>query len=89
MSRLLTPTGAYRAWVTVVLAIASMAAAVGLTVAYSAQTRHRDDRRWCDLLSTLTTPQPAGPPATAQEERGRQVTAKIEQLSKEFGCPRR
>lgn len=86
MTRLLTPTGAYRAWVTVAMVIASLVVAVGLTIGYVAKARAQDDRRWCDLLGTLTQPQPTAAPQTPQ---GRQVAAKLQELYREFGCARR
>jgi hypothetical protein len=82
-----TPTGAVRAWASILMVIVGFGLALGLTIGYVAQTRREDDRRWCDLLGTFLTPQPTTPPQTPQEARGRLVTEKIRQLYHEFGCP--
>lgn len=84
--RVITPTGAFNAWATVVMLIVGFGLALGLTIGYVAHNRHRDDQRWCALLGTLLTPQPSTPPQTPQEARGREITRQIEQLYAEFGC---
>lgn len=81
-----TPTGAIRAWATILMLILGFGLALGLTIGYVAQTRRVDDRRWCALLGTLVTPQPTTPPQTPQEQRGRVVTEQIRRLYHELGC---
>lgn len=60
--------------------------ALGLTIGYVAHNRRQDDRRWCDLLGALITPQPTSPPQTPQEVRGRGITEQIRRLYGELGC---
>lgn len=60
--------------------------ALGLTIGYVAHNRRQDDRRWCDLLGALITPQPTSPPQTPQEVRGRAITEQIRRLYGELGC---
>jgi hypothetical protein len=86
LARVVTPTGALRAGPALLVTIAGFAVALALTIGYVAHTRQQDDRRWCQLLSTLIAPQPAGPPATAQEARGRQITEQLDRLYHDLGC---
>lgn len=81
-----TATGAIRAWASLLLVIVTFGVALGLTIGYVAHSRQRDDRRWCQLLSTFLAPLPAGPPATPQEVRGRAITEQIRQLYHQLGC---
>jgi hypothetical protein len=81
-----TPTGAVRAWASILMVIVGFGLALGLTIGYVAKTRRIDDQRWCALLGTLVTPQPTTPPQTPQEARGRKVTEQIRQLYHELGC---
>jgi hypothetical protein len=46
-----------------------------------AEERRRQDRRWCDLLTSLDQPQT---PATT--ERGRELQRQVHQLRKDMGC---
>lgn len=84
----LTPTGAMRMWSAVVTTIVALAAAVVLSIGYTAARQRESDQRWCALLSTLIVPQPTTPPQTPQEARGRRVTEQIRQLHRELGCDR-
>lgn len=82
----MTATGALRAGPALLVTVLGFALALGLTIGYVAHARSQDDRRWCALLGTLVQPQPTTPPVTPQEARGRQITAAMEQLYREFGC---
>jgi hypothetical protein len=81
-----TPTGAVRAWASILMVIVGFGLALGLTIGYVAKTRRDDDRRWCALLSMLVAPQPTTPPQTPQEARGRKVTEQIRKLYHDLGC---
>jgi hypothetical protein len=81
-----TPSGAVRAWASILMVIVGFGLALGLTIGYVARARREDDRRWCALLSTLVTPQPTTPPQTPQEARGRKVTEQIRKLYHDLGC---
>lgn len=86
LKRVFTPTGALRAGPALLVTILGIGLALGLTIGYVAHSRARDDRRWCQLLGTFLAPQPAGPPATPQEARARQITEQIRQLYHQLGC---
>jgi hypothetical protein len=83
---ILTPTGALRATPAIIIVFISFTLALGMTITYVAKARHEDDRRWCELLTTLSQPQPTTPPLTPQEVRGRRVAEEINQLRRSFGC---
>jgi hypothetical protein len=81
-----TPTGAIRAWATILMVILGFGLALGLTIGYVVDQQHKADARWCALLGSLVTPQPTTPPATPQEVRGRQITEQVRTLYREMGC---
>jgi hypothetical protein len=47
MHRVFTPSGAVRAWASILMVIVGFGLALGLTIGYVAKTRREDDRRWC------------------------------------------
>lgn len=86
--RFLTPTGAIRAWWASVLFIVVLMAAVGLSIAYTANSVRRSDRQWCDLLTIVDTPvpTPTGSPGPLAEREIR-ITKAIHDLRLGKGCP--
>jgi hypothetical protein len=82
--RIFTPTGAIRAWASVLMVIVSFGLALGLTIAYVARVHRDDDRRWCALLSNLDDAYRQNPPTSPT---GRQIAADMHNLRVGFGCP--
>lgn len=83
MSRLVTPTGAMRAWWAVMVSILSLGAAVGLSIGYTARAVHKSDQQWCDLLRGIDNPLPSNSPAT---ERARKFAGTVHRLRVGKGC---
>lgn len=83
MSRLTTPTGAMRVWWAVVTTIVALGAAVGFSVAYTAQEVRRSDRQWCELLRGIDVPLPSGSPVT---QRTRDFSRQVHALRVKKGC---
>jgi hypothetical protein len=81
MSHMLTPTGAFRAWWSVLMVLAAAIAVGTACVVYTQHMQHQADRRWCDLLSTLDQPQ--APPTT---DRGLVIQRKLHHLRGDLGC---
>jgi hypothetical protein len=74
-----------RFWYAVAVSfLACMAVAAG-SVAYTAYSQERNDRRWCSLLIQLTDAQRKTPPPT---QSGKQFAAELERLRAEFHCKR-
>lgn len=93
--RVLTRTGAFRAWWSLVIVTVSALMVAGACVLYTGHVqrqsdlrqdheRREDDRRWCALLAKLDQP---GQPATT--ERGRAIQRDIHQLRLDLGCEER
>ncbi|MEU9839749.1 hypothetical protein AB0C69_11065 [Actinomadura sp. NPDC048032] len=79
--RVLTRTGAFRAWWSVAIVTVSALLVAGACVFYTNQQQRQSDRRWCELLTTLDQPTPA--PTTA---RGREIQRQIHRLRLDLGC---
>ncbi|MEV4000987.1 hypothetical protein [Actinomadura sp. NPDC049753] len=90
--RVLTRTGAFRAWWSVAIVTVSALLVAGACILYTGHVqrqsdqrqdheRREDDRRWCSLLTRLDQP---GQPATT--DRGRAVQRDIHQLRRDLGC---
>lgn len=88
----LTPTGAVRAWWSVLMVVVSAVGIAAGGVAYTnrvqrqaderqQEARRVADQRWCDLLATLDQPSPA--PTT---ERGQELQRQVRQLRVDLGC---
>ena len=77
----LTSTGAFRAWwsLVVVLLVAVLIAVGG--VVYTNHAQRRSDQRWCALLSSLD--QPDAPPTT---DRGARIQEQIHELRRDLRC---
>jgi hypothetical protein len=86
LAHIFTPTGAIRAWASVLMVVLGFGLALGLTIGYVVDQQHKADARWCALLGSLITPQPSTPPQSPQEVRGRQVTEQIRTLYRQLGC---
>lgn len=83
-ARLLTETGAFRAWWSLVVVVASALMVAGACIVYTGHAQRQADRRWCELLITLD--QPAQPPTT---DRGREIQRQLHELRGEMGCGER
>ena len=92
MKGVLTPTGAFRAWWSLLMVLVAAVLVAGSGVFYTnhvqrqeqqrqEQTRREADRRWCALMASLDQPQE---PATT--ERGRVIQKQIHQLRRDLGC---
>jgi hypothetical protein len=66
-ARVLTPTGAFRAWYAVLVVVVACVASAGASIGYTAQSVHRSDQQWCDLLRSLDQPLPTSPPPTDRQ----------------------
>lgn len=78
---MMTATGAFRAWWSVVVILA-VAVLVGIgSVTYTHHAQREADRRWCAVLAQQATPDP--PPTT---ERGWAQVAEYGRLHEQFGC---
>lgn len=53
------------------------------TVGYVSYQQGESDRRWCRLLSSLTTDAP--PPSTA---RAKEISDILDDMKSDFGCPK-
>lgn len=81
-TRVLTQTGAVRAWWSLFMVlVAAIVVALG-SVAYTGHTQEQADRRWCELLETLDNPT-APPPETP---RGAEIQREVRQLRSDLGC---
>jgi len=78
-----TATGAVRAWATVLMVILGFSLALGLTIAYTAQSVRRSDQQWCDLLRGIDQPLPSNSPTT---DRQRQFADTVHRLRVDKGC---
>lgn len=78
-----TPTGAIRAWATVLMLILGFGAALGLTIGYTARSVHRSDQQWCEVLRTIDVPLPSGTPASP---RARKFATDVHRLRVSKGC---
>lgn len=76
----LTSTGAFRAWwsIVMVLLVAVLIAIGG--VLYTGHAQRRSDQRWCDLLRSLDQP---GQTTTV---RGREIQRQIHELRQKLRC---
>jgi hypothetical protein len=81
MRGVLTPTGAFRAWWSVVMVLVTAVLIAGLNVLYTTHVQRESDRQWCDILASLDAPQT---PATTP--RGREVQRQIHDLREKKGC---
>lgn len=81
--RIFTPTGAMRAWVTILIVILGFGLALGLTIAYTARSVRHSDQQWCDLLRGIDQPLPSNSPTT---ERQRQFVDTVRRLRVNKGC---
>lgn len=81
-NRLLTPTGAFRAWWSVAMVLI-VAILIGLlSIGYTAYQQRQADQRWCPLLALVD--QPNRPPAqTAEAAQGR---VELHKLRHDLGC---
>lgn len=79
--RILTPTGAFRAWWSVAMIVLTVLLVAGAGVAYTSHVRREADRRWCRVLSMQANPDP--PPATP---RGWAQVREYQKLHRQFGC---
>jgi hypothetical protein len=89
-ARILTPTGAFRAWATVTMLIIGFGLALGLTIAYVNRVDHRADarnqqraREICGLMRVLDDAYQQTPPTTPT---GRTVAAEIHRYRVNLGC---
>lgn len=79
--RVLTTTGAFRAWWSLVIVLVVAVLIAGAGVFYTNHVQRQSDRRWCDLLESLD--QPNSPPTTA---RGAEIQRQIHELRRELRC---
>lgn len=70
-----------RHWWAVAMVLASALLLVAFTVGYVGWQQQRNDRRWCDLLSSLDQPDV---PATT--ERGLEIQRQIHTLRLDLDC---
>ena len=74
-----TPTGALRAWFTVLIVLGSMAVAIAINITYTTLTA----RRICGLIVLQDDAYRDVPPAT---ETGKRVAAEIHRFRQQNGC---
>ncbi|TYK45142.1 hypothetical protein [Actinomadura decatromicini] len=77
----LTQTGAFRAWWSLVIVLVVAVFIAGSSVFYTNREQRQSDQRWCALLASLDQPQ-----APATTERGRVIQAQIHELRVDLGC---
>lgn len=81
-SRVLTPTGAFRAWWSLLMVLVAAILIALFSIGYTAYQQHKADQRWCPLLSIVD--QPNRPPAqTPEAAQGRQ---ELHKLRHDLGC---
>lgn len=78
---LLTQTGAFRAWWSLLMVLVVAVAIAVAGVVYTGHAQRQADRRWCALLATLD--QPGAPPTT---DRGREIQRQVHDLHDDLGC---
>jgi hypothetical protein len=90
VQRLLTPTGAMRAWVTVTMLIVGFGLALGLTIGYVNKVDHAAEERnqqrardICGLLVVLDDAYKQLPPTT---QLGRNIADEIHRYRVKLGC---
>ena len=80
--RVLTPTGAFRAWWSVVMLLLVAILIAVFSIGYTAYEQRQSDQRWCPLLSIVD--QPNRPPAqTPEAAQGR---LELHRLRHDLGC---
>lgn len=80
--RVLTPTGALRAWWSVAMLLIAAIVLALFSAGYTAYQQHKANQRWCPLLSIVD--QPARPPAqTPEAAQGR---VELHKLRHDLGC---
>lgn len=90
LDRILTPTGAMRAWATILLLIVGFGLALGLTIAYvgkvdrAAEHRNQErSREICGLITVLDDAYAETPPTTPV---GRHLADEIHRYRMRLGC---
>ena len=90
LAKVVTPTGAMRAWATLLAVIVGFGLALGLTIGYvkkvDADAEHRNlerSREICGLILVLDEAYQATPPTTPL---GRNVAAEIHAYRTRLGC---
>lgn len=81
--QMLTTTGAFKAWWSVLMVLVVALLVAGASVLYTSHAQRQSDQRWCSLLTRLDQP---GVPATTP--RGRAIQDDIHQLRRDLGCVR-
>ena len=81
-TRVLTQTGAVRAWWSLFMVLLAAVLVAAACVMYTNREQQQADRRWCELLTTLDNPT-APPPETP---RGAEIQQEVRQLRADLGC---
>lgn len=92
MRRVLTETGALRAWWSLAMVLMSAVLVAGACIVYTnivqrdaearqERARQEADRRWCALMASLDQPE-----APATTDRGQRIQQQIHQLRRDLGC---
>jgi hypothetical protein len=78
---ILTETGALRAWYALLMVLLAAALLVVVNIAYTAYAQEENNRKWCDVMTTLDTQNtPATTPQAVDFRR------KIHKLRLGLGC---
>lgn len=67
-------------WYALLALLVSLLLVSGAGIWYTHHAQREADRRWCELLTALSS----GPPS--ETERGRVIAAAVAQLRQDFGC---
>lgn len=79
--RILTPTGALRAWWALAMIVVMSIVTAGVCIFYTAHQQRTSDQRWCQLMVSLDDPQIPPP-----NERARVIEQELHDLRHKFGC---